>query len=509
MIAPYPQEGREWIAFYGLTPSSSHRLLDWSIADAQSSLVKISPSTLLLWDEATQTLRYELKSARLNNDGDSVVITRSDGSLHEHVTYTKTTRGEVWQRENCEDVWRIASTIPPDPTEEPLGETPTMTIEWVNLPPLYNTVEEVPLAESSPLQIQEATPPASAAAKPTPPPTTSPSIQTSSQPPSHHPPSTVLTPPLTPSTTIISTERAVATAKPITSTATKAPVAPKAKKPPTLAKASTAKKPSSSVKKSSSQSPIIPLLSMDTLLREHEVRNGVRVRLTGLVANAPKLVGAQKFVLLNPDGKGLLVQGTSKHPSPTRGTVVELTGTLSWNDSGILLKQGAQDTWTAIGSTEEEAFPLRDLPLPAPALEDGWSHTEIEGTVQEVRTSSVLMDTPTGDVIQIALPKTLGYRAGRLQKGDVVRARGLYDPRQETITILPQRAQDITTLTRAPLATAQATLETPMNAQPWLPLGIVGGTLLATEGWRRSHKLRQQAYERARLLLRKTPVEQS
>jgi hypothetical protein len=510
MIAPYPEEGREWIAFYGLTPSSSHRLLDWSIADAQSSLVKISPSTPLLWDEATQTLRYELKSARLNNDGDSVVITRADGSLHEHVTYTKTTRGEVWRRTSCESDWQIASTAPPELPEEALTEeAPTMTIEWVDLPPLYTPIEETPLAAASPTQSPEATPLASTATKPAPPPTTPPPTPSPSSVPTSATVTTPLTTPLATSTALLYTAKTSAATK--SSTMAKASTTTKATKPPAPAKTSTAKKTASSSKGKtpSAQSPVIPLVSMDTLLREHETRNGVRVRLTGLVGNAPKLVGAQKFVLLNPDGKGLLVQGTSKQPSPVRGTVIELTGTLSWNDSGILLKQGAQDTWTAIGSTEEEAFPLRDLPLPAPALEDGWSHTEIEGTVQEIRTSSLLLDTSKGDVVQITLPKALGYRAGRLQKGDVIRVRGLYDPRQETVALLPQRAQDITTLTRAPIAAAQATLDTPMNTQPWLPLGIVGGTLLATEGWRRSHKLRQRAYERTKLLLRKTPVEQA
>lgn len=227
--------------------------------------------------------------------------------------------------------------------------------------------------------------------------------------------------------------------------------------------------------------------------------NTTRVRLSGLVVSTPKLLGSQKFVVLNPDGKGLLVQGSSKQPSPARGSVIELTGTLSWNDSGLILKQGTQDTWHALSSSTE-SFPLRVLPLPAPALEDGWSHVELEGVVQEQKATSVVIETATGDVITVNLPKVLGYRAARVEKGDTLRVRGLYDPRQDWPTIIPQVLEDIEILARAPLPAAKTSLQAPANSQPWLPLGLVGGTLAVSEAWRRTQKLREKARER--LLLR-------
>lgn len=225
---------------------------------------------------------------------------------------------------------------------------------------------------------------------------------------------------------------------------------------------------------------------MSTILEQPASYQGVRVRLTGVVASTKKMIGAHTFVLLNSDGKGLLVQAKSTAPTPDRGQRIQITGVISWNDTGVWLKQQVQDSWTTLeepSDDEAPSFALRTVALDAPGDEDAWSHVEIEGRVTDVQTASFDLETEDALPLRVRLPKSLGYRAGRLEEGDTVRVRGLLDIRGIEPLLLPQVVEDIQILSRAPLPTPQE--PRPVQA-PWLPVGVIAGTLAASETLRRA-----------------------
>lgn len=474
MIAPYPLEGSEWVAFYGLTPSSSHRLLGWSLHDAQSSLVKITTSTALLWDEPSLTLRFHLRSSRLNNDGDTVTLRTELNDSHDTFTYTEVEKDQRWFRPDCASPWRI---IPEpiitytSPSAPPSTPTPdTSSIKTQASPPSM-AIETAPLPSVTALVIEE-----------DPPITASPAaiLMNVAAPVSEHkpPPASISTS----SALLAEASNPRQTAKsPSTSAKKAAQNAPKpsSTKPKT---ATTAPKKTSSPK----TTPKISTPAMSAILEQPASYQGVRVRLTGTVASTKKLIGVHSFVLMNADGKGLLVQAKSTAPTPDRGQRIQITGVISWNDTGVWLKQQAQDSWSVLEEPNDDdapSFALRTVALDAPGDEDAWSHIEIEGRVTDVQTASFDLETEDALPLRVRLPKSLGYRAGRLEEGDTVRVRGLLDIRGIEPLLLPQVVEDIQILSRAPLPTPQE--PRPVQA-PWLPVGVIAGTLAASETLRRA-----------------------
>ncbi len=502
IIAPYPAEGSEWIAMYGLTPSSSHRVLQWSIHDAQSSLIKITSSTPLLWDEPTKTLRYSLRSARLNNDGDTVTLKNDLGEMHDTFTYTDVERDQRWYREGCDTPWRII----PEPVIEYVSDSSRESIPDAgtastnNEPialvqePLMNVTPEA-LPESTPIIIEEERP-EDTHSNPVP----EPLRNVEPKPPVGVVATTRAVMPPTPITTA-STAEHIAKAPSSTSSSknTSAKLTTTSKNVPAKKKTSTssAKTPKRTVSKPSVKAP--PLSpTMSALLQQPAEYQGIRVRITGMVASTRKLIGAHKFVLLNSDGKGLLVHAKTTSPSPERGQHIQLTGVITWNDEGVWLKQQAQDTWELTTRDADDVhaeFALHPASLDEPGQEDAWSHIEVEGKVTEVQSGSFDIETEDGIPLRIRLPKLLGYRAGRLESRDTVRVRGLLDTRGTEPVLLPQVIEDIQIIERAPLPAQQE----PRPAQaPWLPVGVVAGTLAASETFRRAKTwYKKQQEERA------------
>ncbi len=473
IIAPYPDEGAEWVAFYGLTPSSSHRLLEWSLHDAQSSLVKIVTSTPLQWDEPSHTLRFQLRSSRLNNSGDTVILKNAQGDIHDTFTYTEVERDQRWFRDRCDTPWRIIpepiihyTTPPPPPVveEEPLpivNEPPTMNIELSGIPPSTPLVIEEDAPQPRPTAIMQEVIP-----KP---------IITEQKPPLATIAALVDTPAPTPKSTV-KKATIIKTATTSTKATTKKATATK-KTPAPKQKATTVKK---------SSTPPTLSLAMSTILDQPAEHQGIRVRLTGTVASRQKFVGTHKFILINSDGRGLMVHAKTTTPTPERGQYIQLTGVIMWNDEGVWLKQQAQDSWHVLEREEETdsaAFALHTAALDAPGQEDAWSHIEVEGIIQAVQTGSFDLETEDGVPLRVRLPKLLGYRAGRLQTNDTVRVRGLLDTRGLELSLLPQVIDDIHILERAPVPTPKDTR--PAQA-PWLPVGIIAGTLATTETVRRA-----------------------
>lgn len=494
MIAPYPLEGSEWVAFYGLTPSSSHRLLGWSLHDAQSSLVKITTSTALLWDETSLTLRFHLKSSRLNNDGDTVTLRTELNDSHDTFTYTEVEKDQRWFRPDCASPWRIIPepiityTSPPAPPSTPAPDASPIMMQ---APPPSMAVETAPLPSVTALVIEEDPPIATSPMTPI----TAPAPVTEHKPP----PASIST-----STAMLAaaTSQQQTPETPSTTTKKTAKAAPK----PSSTKQKTAA-PAPKKTSSPKSTPKIATPTMSAILEQPASYQGVRVRLTGTVASTKKLIGAHSFVLMNTDGKGLLVQAKSTAPTPDRGQRIQITGVISWNDTGVWLKQQAQDSWSTLEEPNDDdapSFALRTVALDAPGDEDAWSHIEIEGRVTDVQTASFDLETEDALPLRVRLPKSLGYRAGRLEEGDTVRVRGLLDIRGIEPLLLPQVVEDIQILSRAPLPTPQE--PRPVQA-PWLPVGVIAGTLAASETLRRAgswYKKRQEERAFATFLQEKT-----
>lgn len=513
MIAPYQATGPEWIAVYGLTPSSSERILQWTFADAQGSVGKVSTSTPLLWDETTKTLRFELKSARLNNSGDSVYLKTPTGDTHDEYTYTEIDKDQRWVRESCSSPWYIwpqpvvqytSSVVPPTSaniTELATQSTPVeMNVQALHLPDAIPIVIEEEAPEIVPTSANTATTITNALSEQRPPPPTTttdrPSITSNTYAVIElaDPPQAVVTsPPIKPPPTseANSLPSKASTAKAISTKVT-------AKK--SAAKNATTSSAAKKTTRTIAPKPIISSVDMTQLIEDPAGFQGVRVRLTGFVASTPRLIAANAFVVLNSDGKGLLIQGKSSTPSPARGTYVELTGVFNWNDTGVILKQQTKDDWKEIVITKEPVpaeLPLRLVSLEHPSQEDAWSHIEIEGRVAALQTSSLDLETDDGFAIHIKVPKALGYRPSRVQKGDTLRVRGLLDLRGNEPTLIPQILDDLQILERAPLPIAP---ERTGPSSPWLPAGIIAGTLSTGEGLRRlrtwrKKRLEQQAFE--------------
>lgn len=501
IIAPSPADGPEWIAVHGLTPSTSVSFIGWSFADAQSSLVKVNASTTLIWDEASQTMRYELRSARLNNGGDSVFLKTPEETVHDAFTYPETDRGQWWARDGCLGAWerlpRPIVVTPPPSTESAITPAPIVPSGplILNEPLPELDPSSAPVLESAPVtqgqgqaavQVEQIHP----------------------EPFMQPPPARISEAPMIPDTEKTSAIKSVkkttatnAAAKAVTkakttkkmATSTKATVKKTAAKPPKKAAAARKKAPAKTT--AASKTPPL-LLLMPPLLERPDEFQGVRVRLRGRVASQTNFLGAHTFVVLNEDGRGLLVKGTSKHPSPALGTWIDLMGTVVWNDTGLSVKQAAADTWEpyALGSTSSsDPFPTRTVDLFAPAQEEAWSLVRVEGRVSAVQKSS--FDLDVGDVsLRVRLASRLGYRAQRLQVGDTVVVQGLLDLRPEEPTLLPQTIESIEIVKRAvpPAPAAKAPVE-----QPWLPVGAAAGTLALSEGWRRFNAYRKQRQEAA------------
>ena len=208
----------------------------------------------------------------------------------------------------------------------------------------------------------------------------------------------------------------------------------------------------------------------------------VRVRLFGFVATSPTLFQKQQFILLNNEGKGLLVKVPNTKQSPPRGTWVSVTGNLELNDSGYALAMKSNDTWTR----------EKDGSLNAPKILDDlslderldWTLAVAEGEITAIKSSGITILTATDEVF-VAIPSHLQMRAGRFNKGDRLRVQGLLDPRKENLTILVQQADAILSL---PKPAAIAPTPTTPSEQPWETVLAAGGAVALTHGAQHAHK---------------------
>lgn len=573
IVEPNPLEGPEWIALYGLTPSTTDALIGWSLFDAQSSLLKFSTSTLLLWDEGTFSIRTELKSSRLNNGGDTVILKTPSGQDHDQLAYTETLKGERWLRGDCASPWRVSperasaptapavAAAPPivtppappaEPVEQPVVPTPLPDAEAPSSTTVTVPTEAVdPVITVTIAEIEEALPmtsaPVTATSGPATPSSSVVTVTQTQEPPLQtmlvieRPPAATVAvtaparapAPPAPPAPVAATTNTIKTRPPASNAPSVKPPVPKSskeetknlpivekkssatgKKTPTPAKS--AGKPTVAAKQpiaakatrkkaapklvAARQEPIFTPLTMSALLTAPEPFQGVRVRIMGRVASQKGVIAANRYVLINADGRGLIVHATTKLPSPPQGTIIEVTGTITLNDEGLWLKQSTTDQWHAQTMTDEEkkaAIPTRNVNLVAPAQEDAWSNLTVEGKVTAVQKTSFDLDLDSG-TIRVRVSSKLGYRTQRLQVGDTVSVQGLLDLRAEDPLIVPQTVDAIQILTRANLAgtTTGAGAKAPVS-YPWLPVGAAASTLGLSEGFRRLRDRQKRRREEA------------
>lgn len=491
LIAPAPITGPEWVQFRGVTTSSASLLLGWHLEDSSSAILTFTSSTHLIIDPITSLIRVELKSARLNNGGDRVALIKPDGEIVDETTYPSMQRDQRWARDG--DIWKkvpepiivliqapnpipLAQTDPPPietasstieqilPAESttsstilspPSVETETITSSTESITPIF--VEEEAIEPSTPIIIEQKI------ASPDPP----------------KPARRANTKPKKSSTKGNLPERA----KDVSSSSLKKsphikndlPLSPKKKS--SVQRVSSIKKRASSKKQSASS----PLLFVDDFSMLSSL-SSYRVRLTGTVGTAPRMVSKNQFVLLNPDGRGLLVQKLSTQSTPPYKTMISVTGNLVVNDDGLSLHMTKKDTWKQETTSTEDLIPEpRPVNLTAPAQEDAWSYLQVEGIVKDIHPTRVTIDLESGILLEVSLKQTLGYRVSRLHKGDTIRVQGILDLRTEHPLLLPQKPDDIEILSEAPAAAA--TKASDPGPIPWLPFGAAGTSVALTHSY--------------------------
>lgn len=542
IIEPAPIQGPEWIALYGLTPSTTASLLGWSLADALGTMMKVGNTNPILWDESTQTARIELKSSRLNNDGDTVAIKNPLGIVHDSFIYPSVEKGERWMRDSCTSTWRIfpERVTPPDPTNTPVIPTSSEPIEDTPLATTTITAvtEEGPPSEPTVVDQVLPSPPVLESISAT---ATLPMIDLTVDPlPTdpvdamlfEQPPEGVIDDAVAEAAELLDIAPVIATVTPIV-TATSLPVKnepiihstpPKAvveKKVPlkkttvaaTPIKTTTAATPKKSPvikapdkkttvhKKTTKKSTVINTvnsitsLSMSPLISDPESYQGIRVRIRGRVTSDKNILGAHRFVITNSDGRGLLIHATSKQVSPPIGALVDVTGKVVWNDEGLWIQQSTTDRWIPVMNDEEKGSSpnIHHPNLHAPSQEDAWSLLRTEGVVTDVQRSSFDLEV-NGASVHVRVSNLLGYRVGRLQKDDQVTVAGLLDLRGNDPTIIPQATDAIVITERAKFIAPVG--QAPVS-RPWLPVGAAASTLGLSEGWRRLRDRQKRRREEA------------
>jgi hypothetical protein len=255
----------------------------------------------------------------------------------------------------------------------------------------------------------------------------------------------------------------------------------------TVAKKAAPKKAATPTKKkktTTTSATIVPQsVDLKTLGPMHA---STRVRLTGTVATLPRLLGNNAFVIQTDDGRGLYVSGNTKQTSPPFRTHIELTGTLSLNDDGLILHMYASDRWRIIGL--EYAVQPRTPDLDQPSLEDAWSYAQIRGIVSAISPTRITILHHQTE-IAVSIRPVVRYRTERLKKGDEIEVSGILDTRKESLILLPRFAEEIRLIQPAPISVT-ATKSAAPPPLPWMPVGVAGMSIAATQGARRYWKYR-------------------
>lgn len=430
-VMPDPASGPEWVEITNAMPDRSISLDALELHDTVGKFMTLKGSVT----SGHLYVVINLSSARLNNSGDSLYLKAPDGIVIDTLTYASSHEGVSWARD-AQGAWR--ETVTPTPGAE-------------------NAINEAVVAQNN--------------------------VQTSKYEP-------VTPKKTTPAKTVKSTT-VKTTAKAATSTSavksspaqTKKSTAVKvtataAEKKAAVASTKTAIKKTTTTKSTSSvKAPT--LINFDML--QDDSFGGIRVKLQGMAGSPAGLLTGRSFVLINPEGRGLLIKVPSGQKMPALGTPLEVTGTLKFdthdfpylsltkNDKISELKKSASSTPRAIMWL-------------APALEDAWSLASASGTVQSVSGSTISLLVDDAEV-DLKIKSGVGYRASRLKKGDIVSVTGILDMTSQRVAILPRQAEEIILAGHAPDSVKTSDQPVKTSGLPgWTPFGAALGAIGAVEG---------------------------
>lgn len=215
---------------------------------------------------------------------------------------------------------------------------------------------------------------------------------------------------------------------------------------------------------------------------------GIRVSLTGVIGSQPGLMTGHRFVLLSPEGRGLLIKVPTALKLPDAGQTIEVTGKLSFDDLGApSLSFSKTDGWQKT-ENQNSTVALRNVNLADPSIEDAWSLVSAQGTVVSVRTSTFTLALDSGE-IDVAIRKVVDYRISRISVGDVMQITGLLDMSQDVPRIIPRSADEIVLIKHAEIVQPAAAKPT---LPGWTPFGAAGLAVAGTEGVKRFRLFRRR-----------------
>lgn len=433
-IMAYPTEGPEWIEITSTLTDSIINLEGMTIYDAAGKILTLNGSL----NPDQPYMVFSLNSAKLNNGGDTVYVKNADGQDIDILIYDSSKKGVSWALDNT-GVWQ---------------ETSTSTPGTANV-----FSDNAPVQAASALAADQPT--ANSAAVKT---TAAPSTQTTN-------PAAKNTAQTTAQKTVTNTKissPAPVTAKQASAVSTKTAVA---------SKTSTAAKTKTAADKNT-----LTEINFDML--KDSTYGGVKVRLRGLVGTPAQLLTSRAFILLNHDGRGLMVKVPTDRKMPDYGSILEVTGTLKFDSHDLpYLSVSTKDEWRILNQ-EMTDIKFHNSSLFAPSAEDAWSLVNVTGTVLEVKSSSftVLVDEIE---IQVKIRPGVNYRAKRLIKNDLVNITGILDISGEMPTILPRSAEEIQLISHEQ-KTEAAPAKAQKNGVPgWTPFGAAAGAIGTIEGFKR------------------------
>ncbi len=445
ILAAAPTNGEEWIELRLPDNASPLRYLNWKLEADSKVIYTFTTAALQALIPQGNYIAPAWKTAKLKNAGATVRLKRADGTIAQEVKYGNSPKGTSWIRDDVSTSWQL--------TQRPTKAAANVLEAAVPIPAATTKVAApkktaVPKATSSTAKAKTTTPPPSTGEVK--------SLATAAK--------------KAPTKSSATSTKKTAEKKTAVKATTKAPT-----------KKSTAK--TTTKKASTKKSLVIPtIVTHFEQTPAEQLAPKVRVRLQGLVGSTAGVFGKQKFVLLAPDGRGLLVKTTTQLPSPALGDTIEITGLLFANDEGVQLQMETGDTWKSV-SPPTTSTP-RIVDWNAPGLEDQWSFTRLEGTVTDSRSTVITLEAQIGEV-SIPIKAILGYRAQRVKPGDTIEVSGIFDGRNGTWKIQPAKASDIV-IVRHPEPSAQTAGSSPSNTKlPWNAIGIAVGSIGAIEGIRR------------------------
>lgn len=423
-IMPNPAEGPEWVEITNAMPDRNISLEGLELHDAVGKFMTLKGSVT----SGHLFVVFDLTSARLNNSGDSLYLKKPDGSVIDTLTYASSQEGVTWARD-AQGAWR--ETVAPTPGSE-------------------NSISE------KSIQIPET---------------------------SKYEPVTIKATKKA-STTKATIPKTKASEKTVTTTAS---IAPK-KQSPTKVQAATEKKTATTTKSAAkkttttkSTSTVKAPISIEFDMLNDDTYGGLRVRLTGQVGSSARLLTGRSFILLNPEGRGLLVKVPSGNKMPNMNSFLEVTGTLKFDTHDFPYLSLTKNDWLKElkASTSSSS---REVTWWAPATEDAWSLVSATGTVQAVSGSTVNLLVDDAEV-DLKIKSGVNYRASRLKKGDLINVTGLLDMTSQRPAILPRNADEIILIKYASSSIQQASEPPKPSGLPgWTPFGAALGAIGAVEG---------------------------